>query len=230
MSIQQSTKKKDAGRIPGPQNVRNCVEIKLVWSVPNGKLNHCIVHGSYATSMPAGQNLANTLFGSISSAWSSDLGQYCPAGPPTTTFTQVQVRDMASFTNPIFVSVGTGVNGTSTSAAMPASSAIVLSENLVIRGRGQKGRVYLPGWATNADAGGGQIVGTAVTAVTAFGTALFNAITAAGLTPCVAKVARQQYMGYTGTVHPARTDTTVAVTSYSCLDNRWDQQRPRNEA
>jgi hypothetical protein len=110
---------------------------------------------------------------------------------------------------------------------MPVNVALVLTENLNVRGRGAKGRAYLAGWATNADAGGGVAAAAVGTAMNAFGTAVFNAITSAGFTPAVAKPARAAYTGYTGTPHLARAASYATVTTYVARDNIWDSQRRR---
>ena len=223
----QSTKKTDAGRIKGAAAVPNVLEIRCLFSLPNQKFANITFHG-FNTVMPAvNVALANTLFASLSSAWSTNLGLYCPAGPPATSFQNVFVRDMTNPGFPVFQSTSAAVAGTRASPAMPANAAIVLTENLNVRGRGAKGRVYLPGWATNADAGGGLVNAATVSAITAFGTAVFNAITTAGFTPCVAKVARQAYTGFTGTPHLQRNATNATVTNYVCRDNIWDSQRRR---
>jgi hypothetical protein len=110
---------------------------------------------------------------------------------------------------------------------MPENISAVLTENVTVRGRGAKGRVYLAGWANNADAGNGTILPALQTALNAFGTAIFNGITGAGFTPCVAKVARQAYTGVTGTPHLARAATYAVVSTYVCRDLVWDTQRRR---
>jgi hypothetical protein len=219
-----STKKTDGGRIKGPQNVASVIEIRVQMQLPNTKLSSWFTHGSYSTAPANMQSLATALFGSISAAWNTNLAAYCPTG---TLLQNVYIRDMTNFTSPVYVGTGTAVPGTSASIAMPPGAAIVLTENLSIRGRGAKGRIYLGGFATNADAGGGVIAAALVTALGAFCTALFNAITAQSLTPCLAQPPRAQYQGVTGTVHPSRGAGHPSITSYTLRDNLWDAQRRR---
>lgn len=223
----QSSKRVDAGRIKGAADIPQVIEIRFQVALPNSKLSFGAFHGYYTTVPASLQTLANSLFSSISSAWSSNLGLYMTAGPPATTFQFVYVRDMTSHLNPVFTSTGAAVLGTSASPAMPPGAAIVLTENIASRGKGLKGRVYLGGWSTNADAGGGQIAGVVQTAVTAFGTAVLNAINGQNLLPCVAQPHRQQYTGITGTVHADRPANHVQVNSYVCRDVIWDSQRRR---
>lgn len=224
MTMPISVRKKDGGKIPGPATCPNVIEIRMEFTLPNGKTSHVVAHGSYAVLPPSMQGLANALWTSISSAWSTDLAPILSTG---TTLRNVLVRDMTAATNPVFVGTGTAVPGTSAVAPMPADASIVLTEEVATRGRGLKGRMFLGGFTTAADGGQGTITQTAQDAVTAFGTALNNAITAQALTPCVAQVARQQYQGLTGTIHPARNAKPVNVTLYHCKDAEWDTQRRR---
>lgn len=234
MTMPISVKKKDGGRIPGPYNVPSVLEIRCQLVLPNSKQSFFRVEGAYASTPASIQSVATALFGSISSAWGSNLASLCP---PATAFQNVYVRDMTSYTNPIFVGTGTAVPGTSASVAMPVNAAIVITEQIASRGRGLKGRIYLGGFATNADAGGGVISAAAQTGLNAFCTALFNAISGQSLTPCLAQPARYQYQGVTGTVHPARgsvgpppTGTHVNINSYVLRDLVWDTQRRRIQA
>lgn len=223
----QSTRKVDAGRIKGAAAVPNCVEIIVPWSTGTAPARSfvSVLHGANPNNTPINVGLAQTLTTSFHSAFTANLAIF----QPTASFMgNVGVRDMTNVTNPPIFATGGGAFGTSVSIAMPFDAAIVLTENLVIRGRGQKGRIFLPNWATNADAGGGVIDAAVVTAVTTFGTAIFNAITAAALTPAVAKVARAEYLGVTGAHHLARGASAVNVLNYTCRDNRWDSQRRRN--
>jgi hypothetical protein len=224
MTMPISHKKTDGGRIPGPAAVPNVIEIACTVILPNQKTSRMTFHGAYATTPPAMATLAGALWTSLSTAWGSNLGALMAT---STSFTNVFVRDMTNVTNPVFQGTGTAVAGTGAGAAMPVNNALVMTENVNQRGRGSKGRVYLGGWIVTADAGAGLATAAAQTAINNFGTAVANAINAQTLTPCVAQPARQQYQGVTGTVHPARGASHVAVTSYVCRDLIWDTQRRR---
>lgn len=221
-----SVKKKDGGRIGGAQAVPNVIEIVCQIVLPNAKQSRFTFHGYYPTTPPAMATLGGALFTSLSGAWGTNLGALMV---PETKFQNVYVRDMTNITNPVFTGTGTAVSGTGAEPAMPVNVAAVLTENIQARGRGMKGRVYLGGWATVADAGAGVMSGATQTAINNFGTAVFNAIGAQTLQPCVAQVARAQYAGVTGTVHPARGASHVLVSSYTCRDTLWDTQRRRGQ-
>jgi hypothetical protein len=224
VSIAHSTKKVDAGRIPGPAAVPNVVEIQLAWTGANARIFHNYLHASFAGSVTLSVAIANTVFSAISSGWNTNLALYSPT---TCNMLRATVRDMTATTNPIFVSTAAAVAGTSASPGMPANVALVLTEQATQRGRGMKGRIFVPCWATNADASGGQALAAVQTAMNAFGTAIFNAMTAQSWTPCVAKPARQAYIGYSGASHNARAASSVQISGYTCQDLFWDSQRPR---
>lgn len=220
-----SVKKKDGGHIAGAQAVPNVIEIRFSIMLPNQKLIYHTAHGAYVPGTPPSMaTLAQALWNSISSAWNTNLASLMHT---QTQFQQVFCRDMTNVTNAVFVGTGAALPGTSASPAMPENAAVVLTENVAQRGRGAKGRIYLGGFATNADAGAGLISAAAQTAINAFGTALANAINAQSLTPCVAQVHRAQYQGVTGTIHAERLATHVTVTSYTCQNLVWDTQRRR---
>lgn len=225
MTLPQSQRAIDGGKILGAQDVRNVIEIVCVQMLPNGKSARSKFHGSFTTRPADMQSTANSLFTSISSAWTARLATLMS---PESHFLRVEIRDMTSHLNPIFTSVGTATDGAGVDPAMPAQDAIVLTAQIAARGKGLKGRCYWSGWTTAADAGVGQITAAAQTAMNSFGADVFAAITARALTPCVAQVARASYVGLTGAVHPARSDNHVDVSSYTCRDLFWDTQRRRD--
>jgi hypothetical protein len=219
-----STKKTDGGHIKGAAAVPNVIEFKTQVQLPNSKITFWTVHGFYTTVPPNLQTVANGYLSAVTTSWNAQLAPLLA----TTTFLQgCQVRDMTNVNNPVIVATQTNQPGTSASPAMPPGAAIVLTEIIAARGRGLKGRIYLGGWATNADAGGGVIATATQTALNNFGTALLAAINGQSLTACVAQVHRQQYQGVTGTVHGDRPASHVNVTGYILRDLIWDSQRRR---
>lgn len=224
----QSVRAVDGGKIKGSQDVANVIEIRMQQLLPNGKTAFWTVHGSFpaGTQPPALPGLATSLFTGISNAWTTRLATFMH---PSTSLVAAFVRDMTSHLNPYFESTGAAVPGTGTGNAMPSDAAIVLTENVAQRGRGLKGRIYLPGWTVAADAGGGVIADPVFTALNLFGGDLQTVINSSGLTACVAQVARQAYVGLTGTQHLARGASHVTVTSYACRDKEWDTQRRRGQ-
>jgi len=220
----QSTKKVDGGRIGGPAVIPNCIEVIIPWTLANGRTGHSILHARNLGTFVPSVSSANTLQTAVVAAYQSNL---LPFQATTVGHGNLSVRDMSAATNPIFVATSGGAAGTSASPAMPAQLALVLSAKAIQRGRGFNARYYIPGWATNADAGGGIAAPALVTALAAYATSLFNAFTASGLQPAVAHPHRQQYTGITGTVHPERQPTAVDLQAWVLKDNIFDTVRAR---
>jgi hypothetical protein len=222
-----SQKKLDAGRIPGPVDNVPAWEILLIWQITaTGRQYHTTLNGGYTGTSPAVTVAnANTIQSGIFSSYTTNIASFQPSDR---TLQALWIRDMSSHTNPYVLATGAAVPGTSASIAMPENAAVVLTENVNVRGKGAKGRLYIPNWATNADAGGGVIAAAVQTGLNAWGTAIVSAIQGVtGLTAAVAKPARQAYIGVTGTSHPARAAGWSQVLSYTCRDLVWDTQRRR---
>lgn len=224
MTLPLSVKKVDGGHIKGAQAVPNVIEFHCIVQGANLKSASFIFHGHFTTPPANMQTLAGTAWTTLSTAWGTNIAPHCPAA---TQFNAVQIRDMTATSNPIFIGTGAAVPGTGALPAMPASNAVVLTENINARGRGLKGRIYIGGWDTSADAGAGSISTAAQTAANAFGTAIQNFLTGNALSPCVAQVHRQAYQSYTGATHAERLASFVGVTSYTVNNLRWDTQRRR---
>jgi hypothetical protein len=167
---------------------------------------------------------ANSLYNALANTWVSNFGAFVAA---SVTFLSVSVRDMSLLTNAAFLSTQVANPGTSASPAMPPQTALVMSGKTASRGKGFNARLYMPGWATNADSGGGVAAPALVTAAAAFGTSLLSNYDSNNLTLCVAHPARQAYTGVTGTNHNARAADMVNVVSLTLKDNIFDTVRSR---
>lgn len=222
----QSTRRVDAGRIKGAAPCASVIEVQIMCTGANGKSANFACYGSYTTAPASMATLASALWTAISSAWSSNLASLMA---PTASINAVHVRDMTAVTNPVFVGSTTSIAGTGTPPALPPENCIVLTENIQQRGKGLKGRMYLSGWVAAADSGTGVIAAAAETAANNFGAAVFAALQANSLTPCIAQVARQAYIGFTGTSHVARPMGHPAVGNYLVRNTTWDSQRRRGQ-
>lgn len=227
MTMPTSQRAVDGGRIKGSADVPQVVEIVVKTSITNGKTIRNVCHGHYTGSAPNVGSIAAALATSIGTAWSSNLASLMHTG---TSYIGVECRDMTSHNNPIFLGTATAIPGSGTGSALPPEVAAVLTETILARGRGWKGRMYIGGFCVAADAGGGIMTAATQTGMNGFGTALLNAINGQSLTPCVAQVARQQYVGLDGTVHPSRSASFIQVSGYVCRDLQWDTQRRRGLA
>jgi hypothetical protein len=190
----------------------------------NTRLGHCITHARNQGTFVPSTTIATTLFNNLAGAWNTNLASFVST---SANFLNVSVRDMSALTNPSFVSTPAAAPGTSASPALPPQTAIVLSGKTGSRGKGFNARVYLPGWATNADAGGGTIAAGLQTGLNSFGSAVLAQYNAQALTFAVAHPKRQTYTGVTGTVHPERPAATVDVVTLSLKDVVFDTVRSR---
>lgn len=225
----QSTKKHDAGRIPGAITIPNCIQVVLVWS-PNfalGQFVYNVAHGFVASGFAATAPIAQAIYAALATAYTANLASF----QPTTGGLQgVQLRDIRPPGNFAPVnSTGAATPGTSASMAMPEEVAAVLTARTAQAGRGYRGRMYIPCWATNANAAGGVIASGVITGLDNFATAYLAALTAQGITGCVAQPARNSYVGVTGTTHPQRPAGTPAITQLFVRNNAWDSQRRRGK-
>jgi hypothetical protein len=224
MTMPQSQRKIDGGRIPGSAEITNCIEIRMIFTLANGKQASVRTHGISEGTFVSSSAMANQLFTAISGHWVQRLA---PHLNPTIVFTALGVRDMSLKTNPEFLSSLPAVPSTGTGDAMPQDVALVLTAEGLERGRGAKGRLYMPGWSENANAGGGIASASCVSALTAFGTDLRQDLNAVALTAAIAKPARNEYIGLTGAHHDARAAHATQVTAYICQNGEWDTQRRR---
>lgn len=226
MALATSTRRIDGGRIRGAFTVPSVIEIVMMFTLVNLKSASIRFHGAFVTAPANMQTLANALSVSLGTAWSTNLAPLCPPG---TTYNGITARDMTLTTNPVAFAPVTPVPGTAAAPALPlpVNVAAVMTQNISSRGRGLKGRVYLPGFASNADAGNGQMTTATGTAINSFGTAVTAALTAQSLTATVAQPARQAYIGVTGTAHGPRSVGHTNVTSMVARDLIWDTQRRR---
>lgn len=197
----------------------------MAWALPNGKTAHSILHGrnSGGAFVPS-VSTANAVFATLSNSWNTRLAIYLANG---TQFLWAEVRDMTDPTLPVFRSTGTAISISAVDPALPQDVQLVLTGQASIRGRGARGRIYVPSWSTFADAGNGQCTSACQGALTSWGDDIKSGLLASSLIGCVAKPARQEYLGVTGTLHAARDVGSADVLNYVCQDTEFDTQRRR---
>jgi hypothetical protein len=134
---------------------------------------------------------------------------------------------MSVANQPIISSGAGGATGTSSGTELPDEVALVVTERTAFTGPQNRGRMYIPGWATTALGANNTAAAAAVTALGNWAGNIAGILSAQGYTWCVGHVARQAYTGSTGTQHPARVAGTVPITTVAVRDNHWDSQRRR---
>lgn len=215
----------DGGAIGGPKVIPQCVEICFKWAMSDGKGATNVLHASYSGPFAGTQAQANSILTALTTGaqWTALAGFLAPTGA----FGTVTIQDLNSAGNAIISSTVAGKNGTSTGTALPDETAFVLTFRAAKVGRENRGRLYIPIWASNALGTGGTVAAGAVTAAANWGGIIAGAFSAQGYVLGIGHQARQQYTGSTGTVHPARAAGVVPIVTVEARDNHWDSQRRR---
>lgn len=215
----------DLGAIGGPIVIPSAAKISFVWQGTNTVIVTNQLYGRYSGGFDLTQDEVNAMSTALASGttWTTLAGFLAP------TFSKVGlwVQNVASPGQPV-MSGGGSSPGTSAGTALPDETALVVTFRTATTGVAGRGRMYMPGWATNALGTGGVAAAPAVAALQAWASATIPAVMAAGgFTHVIGHQARQAYTGETGTAHPARAAGTVDVSAYIVRDNHWDSQRRR---
>lgn len=215
----------DPGVIGGPVVIPNAIKFMPVWTLADGKQARNIIGMSVGAGFTPTPTIAESMRAALVAGtnWSTLAGFLAP----TVGLARVELLDIRTPNNTVVSSTGASSPGTSAGTALPSETAAVITLRTGKTGPGFRGRLYIPGWATNAIGAGDVIAAGAVTAVNLFCTNISNAITAGSGGWVLLQPARQAYVGSTGTSHPARAAQTTPITSSSCRDNHWDSQRRR---
>jgi hypothetical protein len=215
----------DPGAIGGPKVIPSCAEISLIWALGDAKLAFNVLCGRYSGAFSGSQAQANAIATALSSGtqWTAMAAFLAP----TVSFVGVRIRDISAANFPFIPSAITAVPGTSAGTELPDETAICLTLRTAFTGPQNRGRLYVPGFATTALATGNVVAAACVTAVQNWGTIIAGVLATNGYTWCVGHQARAAYTGRTGTAHPARAAGSVPITTVSVRDNHWDSQRRR---
>lgn len=216
----------DLGHIAGPKIIPQGMEVRLNFTLESGKIGHIVLCGRYPAAYPGSTAMADALLTALGTvgAWTTLATFFATA----TAFSSISLRDLATAGNPYAGSVGSAKPGTSASPSLPNETSAVITLFTAKTGPQNRGRMFVPGWATNALGAGNVIAAAAVTALNNWAALIAPAFTAQGLTWSIAQPARAAYTSpLTGRVFPARTATSINVTGAVARDNHWDSQRRR---
>lgn len=215
----------DPGAIGGPKVIPNAVEVTLVYGLPSGKFGHNVLIASYNGAFAFGPADANAILTGLTTGaqwtalaafFSSDMN-----------LGAVTLRDLNTRDQPVIESTVTGAPGTSASPALPNEVSLVVTLRTPFTGPQNRGRMFVPGWATNSLGSGNTAAAAAVTALANWAGIISGVLSARGMSWGVGHVARQAYTGSTGTEHPARPAGVVPIQSVAVRDNHWDTNRRR---
>ena len=216
----------DPGAIGGPYIVPQCARISLFFNQESGKAGKIILVGRYAGGFAGTPAQAQSILTALNTGaqWTA-LAAFLPT---STALNNVGIQNVAIAGQPVITATtGGGGAGTSASPSLPNEVAAVITKRTALVGKANRGRMYFPGWATNALGAGNVIAAAAVTALQNWANTVNAALSAQGYTHVIGQPARNAYTGSTGTPHPARAATSVDVTALQVRDNHWDSQRRR---
>jgi hypothetical protein len=215
----------DPGYDPNVRTIPSCVEVRLDFALESGKVGHMVLHARYGTGFTPSTAIATAIWQGLSSgtAWTA-LAAFLAT---STNFGNVVLRDLNAANQPFVPGSATSAPGTSASPAMPNEVAAVITLRTGQVGPAFRGRMYVPGWATNALGAGNVIAAAAVTALSNWANTIPSVLTGQGLQFAIGQHSRLAYTGVGGREHPARNPATVLITSQTVRDNHWDTQRRR---
>lgn len=215
----------DPGAIGGKKKITQAAEVIVSWADSTGKPHHNILIGRYSGAFSLTVANANTVLAGLTQGanWTA-LATFLAS---TAGLTRVSFRDLNTVDQPLIDSTALGANGTSASPELPAEVAAVVTLRTPFAGIQNRGRMFVPGWATNALGAGNVMAPAAVTALQNWAGTISGVLSGIGLTWSIGHLARQAYTGSTGTQHPARSDGTVPIQTVIVRDNHWDTVRRR---
>lgn len=215
----------DPGAVTGPVVIPNTAQIVLYWNLIDGKIGHNVLYGRYSGAFAGSQAQCNSILTGLSSGaqWTAMAAFLATA----TALNGVSIQDVNTASQAKFVSSVGGGNGTSASTAMPSEVALALTLRTAFVGRQFRGRLFIPGWATNAIGASDTVAASAVTAATNWGGTITSVFAGQGYTFSLGQRARVDYTSPGGVHHPARAANSIPISQAVCRDNHWDSQRRR---
>lgn len=215
----------DPGRIAGFNAIPNCVQVRLIWTLPNTKTVYNVLHGQVAGGFTATAAVADAIFTALKAnagwtAWKANVNS-------GVSLAGVDLRDVRGANFPVVASSTAAAPGTGAGTALPPGDALVVTLRTASAGRGFRGRVYLPGLDSTALAAGGVAAAGTMTNAKAFVDGVSTVLTASSITLCIGQAPRKAYTGSTGAAHADRAGLAVPVTSTVVRNNIIDHQRRR---
>jgi hypothetical protein len=216
----------DQGAVGGPVIVPSAAQIGLVWTQEDGRTAHNVLYGRYAGTFAGSVAQANGILTGLTTgaAWTTLAGSLASTGG----LAAVTIRNVAIEDQPLIQSSGGGALGTSSGSTLPNEVAACVTLRTAETGPGNRGRFYIPGFATTALGSGNVIAAATVVAINNWVATFAGVFSANGYTWVLGLKKRAAYTSsVTGTAHPARDATTKDLVTMACRDNHWDNQRRR---
>lgn len=216
----------DPGAVGGPVVIPFAVQVLLSWTTGGGKIAHNVLYAR-TTGVPAPSvSQAQAIFSALTTGglWTALASHQATV----LNFASVTLTSVHTAGQPSFVSTGAAVAGTNAALALPAEIALCVTLRTNLRGASNRGRMFIPNFTVDQVIGGTLVSATCVTDTAAWANNIKTVLSAQGLTWAIGQRQRNEYIGDTGTLHPARAaNASVDVQSAVVRDNRWDSQRRR---
>lgn len=205
--------------------VNNGVQVKLVWTLSGQPhalniLNFVNAQGASITQSVAEQTDTSIKAALTASGLTADF-------PVPFALGHIEMRSLTAVTDPWFIGTGLAVPGVSVSDPLPAATSFVVTLKTGQRGRSFNGRVYLCGFAENANDTTGQASSLTRSHCLAFIDAIrVNLVTAI---PNLQLSILSRVTTPPGATEPIIRNPPVntPVTAIVASDLRWDVQRRR---
>ena len=202
-----------------PETVESMIDIAVA-----SKATSVVIHHLIPAQTAVNATLAEALFASLKTLWSTNLATHCA---PSATFTGVRMRDLRGPGLALVSSTGAPASGTApTGEALPRQIAACLTVRTNRAGKSFRGRMYWTGFAEQANAADNHIATTTKTALDTFAA---NFIAAANVSGLIFGVAHRPtaYDEVSGLPISPGLGFTTPATQVICRDNVWDTQRRR---
>jgi hypothetical protein len=215
----------DPGYDRGNRVIPACAQIRLSWFQEDGVIANNVLHASYVGLFAGTITQANAILTGLGTGpqWTA-LATFLAT---STVLVQCTIRDLAVEHAPEISSNISGFPGTSPSSAMPNEVAAVLTLRTQFTGPQFRGRVFVPGWATNALGTGNVIAAGAMTDLNAWGSIIAGVLAAQGYTFGIGHFHRLEYTSASGTHHDERPAGVEPIANVVVRDNHWDTIRRR---
>lgn len=215
----------DGGAVGGPVIVPSAAQIVLNWSLEDGKIARNVLYGKYSGAFAGTQAQANGILTALATgaAWTALAAQLAT----TTILGGISIRDVNTANQPLIVSNTAGAGGTGAGESMPNEVAAVITFRTSLVGRGNRGRMFVPGWTTASTAAGNVMSVAAFNALQGWANTLAGALAGQGYTLALGQKHRIAYTSPKGHPHADRPAFALPITQTVVRDNHWDTIRRR---
>ncbi len=213
------------GYIPGPLIIPLTWQVRLVWTLPNGRQASNVLHAIVPDGSPPDEANATALFDDIAAA--TETTTYFAFLKTTTALQFIDIRDLRTESQALVQSTSAAVPGTGTGNALPEEVALVVSLRTALAGRAHRGRTYLTGFDDTALDANGHAVAGLTAAAADWMTALKDSMLGLGMTLGIGHRGHAEYVNPKGATIAAEAAGTDRVLTCVVRDNVFDSQRRR---